>query len=75
MAQLCSQFLCVQWYINKNMNDCFMDVDKAGVYLGSLLGVHLASFHKDYLKWDRHIPHTCLYLLQRESERRGTDLQ
>lgn len=71
MAQLCLQLLSV----HNNMNDSLMDVYKAVVYLGSILRVHFAAFHKHYLKWERHVPHICLYLLRRESERRGRDLQ
>jgi len=42
-------------------------------YLGRLLGVHLAAVHEDYLERAGHVPHTRLYLLQREGERRGSE--
>lgn len=50
--------------INKQLNQCLMDVDFASVYLGRLLCIHLTGVHQDYLEGAGHVPHACLHLLQ-----------
>lgn len=62
---ICPGRLCV-------CSDILTGIQMTRVYLGSLLRVHLAAIHQDYLKRDRHVPHTRLYLLQREGEKRKT---